>query len=582
MIEPVALPESTPTMAAWEPDTMTHRFPPRTPLDVTIAIATFVFSGLVDPSFATALTRHVGPGQPFAAIGDIAWESLAPGDSVLIHARPAPYAEKWVLCRVGTQALPIVVKGIPDGSGNLPVITGLNATTRPQLNFWSENRGIIKIGGANTPPDVMPAWIVVENLDLTSAHTPNTFTGRNGVTAWAGNAAGIYIEKGQHIVVRGCRFRDCGNGFFSAYQSSDVLVEGCRYDDNGNASSIFEHNNYTETFGITFQYNWFGPLKIGAGGNNLKDRSAGCVIRYNWIEGGNRQLDLVDSDYPELYDDPSYRNTFVYGNVMIERDADGNSQVAHYGGDSGSTSHYRQGTLWFFHNTVVSRRAGNTTLFRLSSAGETADARNNIVLVTATGNRLAMLDLAGTLTITQNWFKTGWVNSHSGAANVINNGQITGSDPGFRNVAADSFELKATSPCLDQASAAAPATLPGHAVVREYVRHQSSRARPTNGARDLGAYEYATVSAVPDGGVRSIARLLAANSPSRGPFQFRLADAPATRAPIEIFDVQGRLVARAEKKDADGPWVWEPSVVQAPGMYFARVGAFTARVVLVR
>jgi hypothetical protein len=544
------------------------------------AAAILLAASLASPAFA--ITRHVGPGQPFANIGDIPWESLAPGDSVLIHWRAAPYAEKWVLCRVGTQAQPIVVKGIPDAAGNLPVITGVNATTRPQLNFWSENRGLIKIGGANTPPDVMPAWIVVEDLDLTSAHTPHTFTGRNGVTAWAGNAAGIYLEKGQHITIRGCRFHDCGNGFFSASQSSNVLVEGCRYDDNGNSGSIFEHNNYTETFGITFQYNWFGPLKTGAGGNNLKDRSAGCVIRYNWIEGGNRQLDLVDSDFPELYADPSYRNTFVYGNVMIERDADGNSQIVHYGGDSGTLSHYRQGTLWFFHNTITSRRAGNTTLFRLSSNAETADARNNIVLVTATGNRLGMLDQTGTLTITQNWFKTGWINSHSGAANVINNGQVTGSDPGFRNALADSFELMPTSPCVDVATAAAPATLPTHAIAREYVRHQMSRTRPSNSTLDLGAYEYAAVSAVPDGGSGPSARLLAINSPSGGPFRFTLSGAPATRAPIDIFDVMGHRVGRAQKKDADGPWVWEPSVVQAPGMYFARVGAFTARVVLVR
>ena len=42
-------------------------------------------------SFAlAAVTRHVGPGHPFLNIGDVPWESLAPGDSVLIHARPAP------------------------------------------------------------------------------------------------------------------------------------------------------------------------------------------------------------------------------------------------------------------------------------------------------------------------------------------------------------------------------------------------------------------------------------------------------------------------------------------------------------
>src|SRR4029079_19221338 len=153
---------------------------------------------------------------------------------------------------------------------------------------------------------------------------------------------------------------DCGNGFFCASQTSDLLVEGCRIDDNGNSGSIFEHNNYTEALGITFQYNWFGHLKSGAGGNNLKDRSAGCVVRYNWIEGGNRQLDLVESDYPELTGDPRYHETFVYGNVLLETGDDGNSQVVHYGGDGGATETYRKGTLHLYANTVVSLRTGNT------------------------------------------------------------------------------------------------------------------------------------------------------------------------------------------------------------------------------
>ena len=59
------------------------------------------------------------------------------------------------------------------------------------------------------------------------------------------------------------------------------------------------------------------------------------VIRYNWIEDGNRQLDLVETDFAELRDDPSYRRTLVYGNLLIETADVGNSQIVHYGGDGG-------------------------------------------------------------------------------------------------------------------------------------------------------------------------------------------------------------------------------------------------------
>ena len=53
---------------------------------------------------------------------------------------------------------------------------------------------------------------------------------------------------------------------------------------------------------------------------------------------------------------PSYRETFVYGNVLIEFDGEGNRQMIHYGGDSGREERYRNGTLYFYHNTVVSTR----------------------------------------------------------------------------------------------------------------------------------------------------------------------------------------------------------------------------------
>jgi len=127
-----------------------------------------------------ATTYRVGPGWSYVTPSDVPWESLAPGDSVLIHKRPAAYHDKWVICRVGTAGAPIVVRGVPDATGALPVIDGANAVTRSALNFWNENRGVIKIGGANNPPDTMPAWIVVESLDIRGARPENTYTGRDG------------------------------------------------------------------------------------------------------------------------------------------------------------------------------------------------------------------------------------------------------------------------------------------------------------------------------------------------------------------------------------------------------------------
>jgi hypothetical protein len=238
-----------------------------------------------------ATTYEVGPGHAYASIGAVPWESLMPGDQVLIYWRDTPYKEKWVIGRAGTEAEPIVVRGIAGTGGALPVIDGSDATTRAELDYTNEERGVIKIGSSDTPPDTLPQHLILESLDVRSGRPPFGFTSSNGSGTYADNAAAIYIEKGAHVTIRNCIIRDSGNGLFiGAFdgETQDILIEGCWLYDNGIEGSIFEHQSYTAARGIVFQHNHYGPLRAGCGGNNLKDRSAGTVIRYNWIEGGNR------------------------------------------------------------------------------------------------------------------------------------------------------------------------------------------------------------------------------------------------------------------------------------------------------
>jgi hypothetical protein len=459
-----------------------------------------LLSLLAAPALAT--TYEVGPGKTYATPSAVPWESLVAGDTVLIYWRSTPYTDKWVICRQGQAGNPITVRGVPGAGGELPVIEGSGAVTRTQLNYWNEERGLLKIGGANTPADLTPQYIVIESLDLKSARPPYTFTGRNGLTAYDANAAAIYVEKGEHITIRNCVIRDSGNGLFAAAATTDLVVEGNWIYDNGNVGSIYEHNNYTEVLGITFQYNHFGPLRAGCDGNNLKDRSAGTVIRYNWIESGNRQLDLVDAeDSAALVADPSYHSTWVYGNVLVEPDGAGNSQIIHYGGDSGTTGDYRKGMLYLYNNTVVSTRSGNTTLLRLSTNEEHADVRNNVLFVTAAGGNLSIIDDTGTADLRANWLKTGWVACHGTPTGTVNDlgGQVLGTDPGFASLAGQDFHLTGASACRDAAGALATGAYP---VGREYVKHQQNALRYADGALDIGAYEYCASGCAVDGGVQ--------------------------------------------------------------------------------
>lgn len=461
----------------------------------------------------SAATYEVGPSQPLQTIAQVPWATLQPGDTVLIYWRATAYKEKWVICRQGTASALITVRGVPNASGDLPVIDGAGATTPSNLNFPGDARSVIKIGSANIPADTLPKYITIENLDIRSAHPDYQFTDEFGSTGtYSSAASSIYVEKGENITVRNCKIHDSANGFFVASSdelaSRNILVEGNYIYGNGIVGSAFQHNNYTAAIGITFQYNRFGALRAGANGNALKDRSAGTVIRYNWIEHGNRQLDLVEGEDSALIRKaPEYRQTFVYGNVLIEPDGAGNSQITHYGGDGGDASTYRKGTLYFYNNTIVSTRTGNTTLFRLSTNEETCDARNNIFHVTASGTNLALLDDTGVLSISHNLFKPDWRISHGAATGTLNNDgtSVYWITPGFVNLAAQDFRLASTATAINAGTSLNSNVLPDNNVVRQYVKHQQSEARPVNGILDIGAYEFGnaplqiTTASLPNG-----------------------------------------------------------------------------------
>jgi hypothetical protein len=461
-------------------------------LHATVLLALFAAAS------APATIYDVGPGQPLAAIGDAPWATLNPGDVVRIHWRATPYREKWVIGRSGTEQAPIVVQGVMDGPGGArPVISGDGAVTPAPLNFWSETRGVIKVGGSNVPDDETASWVVIENLDVRSGYAAYSFTNDSGaVQSYDQNAAAIFVESAQHLMIRNCVISDSGNGLFVAASDGstrDIRIERNWIVGNGNVGSAFEHNTYTAAIGIVYEGNRFGPLRAGANGNALKDRSAGLVVRYNWIESGNRQLDLVDAeDSNVIVQDPAYHDTFVYGNVLIEPDGAGNSQIVHYGGDSGDDTIYRKGTLHFFHNTVVSTRAGHTTLLRLSTDDETADVRDNVIWAQSGGSQLAMLDETGVLALSHNWLRLGWADSFSGLpAQIFDDGtDVEAADPLFVDAAGQDFRLQPLSGAVDAAGPLDAASLATNPLLRQYVEHQDTEPRfPSGAATDMGAFE---------------------------------------------------------------------------------------------
>ena len=476
-----------------------------------------------------ATTYDVGPDKTYESLALVPWSQLHGGDVVRVFWKPTPYFEKVLLSASGSEGNPIIFCGVPGPAGDLPVLDGMNATTASDTDFYSaaytEQLGVIYIGKrAGQAYTHVPAHWDIRNFELRNAQPAHQFVDKTGVLrAYSTGAAGIYIHRGRNIAIRNVSIHSNGNGFFantgadSATFTQSILVEGSHIHGNGNAGSDRQHNVYTETAGITFQFNLFGPPREGATGSNLKDRSAGTVIRFNSFEGGAHILDLVDCENaaPALCSEPTYANTYVYGNIFVNPPGNqgtgtyhGATTPIHFGGDTGFSDRYRK-DLHFFHNTFISisNKSGTgarwrTVLFQLNTAGQKAYAHNNILvsLPETAGSIASELSLvnagAGNASFGVNWISPDWVPS---ATNGVFTGTITGTEnfisgpgrePGLRSVVLGNVDagLTPTSAAINRGEAL-PALLSDHPVLYEFD-DRKLRSRPQDGAGDLGAFEY--------------------------------------------------------------------------------------------
>jgi hypothetical protein len=459
---------------------------------------------------------EVGPGKRFEKLGDVPFERLAAGDTVRIHHRREPYREKLMIGGVGRPDAPIRVCGVRGPGGERPVIDGDGATTRPSLVFPYDGhqvRGLIIVGWRRSDPwKTSPEHIVIEGLELRNASPKHRFTDKSGkAAAYAQNAAGIFVQRGRNVTLRGNVVHDNGNGLFVGTAGGDeltehVLIEGNYVYDNGSDENYYHHNVYNEASGVVYQFNHFGPPKAGPKGilgANIKERSAGVVIRYNWIEDGAHVVDLVDAQEarePNLKS-ASFRESWMYGNVVVRGPAASGSMI-HYGGDSGLEHTYRKGTLRFFHNTVVIENAAHkdwegTAIFELSTNDERLDSRNNVYVSDAPrpSRPVALLGardgvVSGKATFAGDWIREGISATAGHKAKVVATpegleGGLRGKDPGFVGLARRDFHLAAGCPFVGKG---VPLAFPEHPLGMQYAAHGKGEARPNRGAPTPGAF----------------------------------------------------------------------------------------------
>lgn len=304
--------------------------------------------------------------------------------------------------------------------------------------------------------------VTLENLEIMNTRV-NPDAGANG--------SGIRLEGGS-VTVRNCYIHDCDNGIMGGSSSSaDILVEYSEFERNGRVDWItrqpdqysgYSHNLYIGTVrSFTLRHCWSHAT---AAGHEVKTRALTNHILYNylWSETtGSRELQIAQGG-----------TAYIIGNVIRQGPGSQNAEIIAYGGEGNNANPY----LYVVNNTLINERPQNTVFLRVNNNPTQAVFRNNVIQ--QLGNETIVGGTyAGKVPQETNWITT----------NAF-----------FRNPADHNFRLTAASiGALDAGSA------PGIGYnsvsltpVYQHVFPYSTQQRPTDGAIDIGAYEY-TPNAAP-------------------------------------------------------------------------------------
>jgi len=428
----------------------------------------------------------VGPDHDYASPCDVGWDALQGGTMVRIHRREEPYRCKLAITTDAYENHPLVVMGIPDEEGQLPVISGIDAVTPEDLRLANQDAWVVQIGGDSD--DGVAAWVWLQDLAIVGARSEYSFTDHDGtVQSYAGNCAALRVSKGRNVHLYGLELSDSHTGLLVESSSEDVLVSSSWMHDNGHTDIYTVQNAYLEAVNATFEYNRMGAMIDGSLGVNLRDHSAGLVVRYNWFEGENTPIHMLSSSETAIVEDPGYRSAKLYGNVFLAPVEQPSNQLVNFGTEGESGANARTGTLYFFHNTVVSERSSNTYLLQVPNSDQHAVVENNLVYAPGETHSTRVMAGDGQLSMNNNWLPDRYQTLTSGSlGSVDEQNTTTGNDPGFEDYENLDLHLTLDSPCQGLAGELS-AEAADQPVEYQYIQHQRRALRETT--EDLGSYE---------------------------------------------------------------------------------------------
>jgi hypothetical protein len=261
---------------------------------------------------------EIGPSQTFHTIHSaVDFRKISCGTTIRLHnegtdGSPTSYAEWLFFWASGCQDNPIRLVGVPNASGELPVLEASNAVGPRYpvngfvfsgvINSWpSENtsgcgipRNANAFWAAGSAGSCGPNWIVIEGLRIQNARgtTHKRYDPGNKIqNPWNFDAAAISMHSGYGWVIRG---NDCYNnsmcvasytpsnaGWPGVTQMLDVEGNHCQLFGNDGDSRL--HCMYLQSNGEVIALNKYeNPLK-GDQGADLKTRSYLWAVKYNFF-----------------------------------------------------------------------------------------------------------------------------------------------------------------------------------------------------------------------------------------------------------------------------------------------------------
>ena len=415
-----------------------------------------------------AATYLVGPTRPYQSLNALFAAVDTGADDLVLVDGGTTYPGGVIVPEEasGTAGHPLTIRGVRV-NGQRPVIAGAGNT----VEFRQSDH------------------LVFEGFEVTGGTNRCILQGAHDVTV-------------RDSVIHGC----AAHGILGTDQfSGSFTLEYSEIYDAGNGTS--QHALYIQSDEIAHPGSLFRMqycyVHDGNGGNLLKDRHERSQIYYNWFEGAAyHELELIGPDEDTQQDgwsiDLVREDQDVVGNVIVHSNP-AFGAVIRVGGDGSGQS---KGRVRFVNNTILVTSGQDATVFRIFDGIQAVEAHNNVLHASA----------GGTLRV-ERTVEAVWANGRQvgGSNNWIPNGAtfvpaewtgtISGTNPGFANVAA--LDLTPTAAgALHDAADAAPQAIPGYAVAgalfppqfqpqRSLLPVGGAIARAVDGAIDIGAIELA-------------------------------------------------------------------------------------------